>query len=63
MKPTIETSVTLSAQAVAKFTSLLSFYLVPEYTALFTGWKKLAEKAYSSSDSSIPMVAIDISGS
>jgi hypothetical protein len=63
MKPTIETSVNLSAQTVAKITSLLSSYLVPEYNALFTGWKKLAEKAYAPSDSSIPFVAVDISGS
>jgi len=63
MKPTIETSVTLSAQAVAKFTSLLSTYLAPEYNALFAGWKKLTEKAYGPSDSSIPLVAVDVSGS
>jgi len=63
MNQTIETSVNLSAQAVVKLTSLLSSYLAPEYNALFAGWKKLAEKAYSSSDSSIPLVAIDISGS
>ncbi|MFZ6023930.1 MAG: hypothetical protein ACOYVG_05680 [Bacteroidota bacterium] len=63
MKPTIETSVTLSAQAVVKFTSLLTSYLVPEYNALFAGWKKLTEKAYSPSDSSIPHVAVDIAAS
>ncbi|MBW0178152.1 hypothetical protein [Sediminibacterium sp.] len=63
MKPRIETSVTISVQAVEKLASLLSSYLTPEYNALFAGWKKLAEKAYSQSDSSIPLVAFDTSAS
>lgn len=63
MKKRIETSVTISVQTVEKFTSLLSQYLTPEYNALYTGWKKLTEKAYSGTDSSIPLVAVDITGS
>jgi|GEM_PF-6968704 len=60
MKTSIETSVNISVQAVEKITSLLSQYLTPEYTALYAGLKKLTEKAYSPSDSSIPLVAADI---
>jgi hypothetical protein len=63
MKTRIETSVTISVQAVEKITSLLSQYLTPEYHALFAGWKKLTEKTYSPSDSSIPLVSVDMAGS
>ena len=46
-------------QAVSKLTALLSQYLVPEYHALFSGLKKLAEKAYAPTDSGTPMVILE----
>lgn len=60
MKNIADLSVPVSTQTLVKLAEALSGYLVPEYYALFAGWKKLTEKAYSYSDSSIPFMVPDI---
>ncbi len=61
MKNMADISVPVTTQTLVKLAAVLSDYLVPEYYALFSGWKKLTEKAYSHSDSSILFMVPDIS--
>ncbi|TDO28180.1 hypothetical protein [Sediminibacterium goheungense] len=62
MKNIADISVPVSTQTLVKLAETLSGYLAPECYALFAGWKKLTEKAYSYSDSSIPFMVPDIAG-
>ncbi len=50
----------ISLMTLISLSSLVVHFTVPEYNALFSGWKKLAEKNYSLVDSSIPLVQIEI---
>lgn len=59
MNESLENIEQLHSLTISKITTLLSHYIVPEYNALFSGMKKLAEKAYASADSSVPMVVME----
>ncbi len=50
----------ISLITLKRLAAFVSYLTVPEYNALFSGWKKLSEKSYSLIDSSIPMVQIEL---
>jgi hypothetical protein len=50
----------ISLITLIRLSAFVSYFAVPEYNALFSGWKKLTEKSYSLMDSSIPLVHIEL---
>lgn len=59
MNESLSPTVQINSPALSTINTLLSQYLAPEYHALFSGLKKLAEKAYAGTDSSVPIVALE----
>ncbi|MFN3301301.1 MAG: hypothetical protein ACK41Z_14025 [Sediminibacterium sp.] len=63
MKTNLEKPVNISVQVLVTLTTFFSAYLTPEANAMYSGLKKLVEKTYAPTDSSLPIIINSIQSS